>query len=126
MKPQMDLNKVMLIGRATNVPQQHIIEWVGTEVSNFSVATNRYYKDKDWNKLEEVEFHNISAFGNLATLLNKHVTKWKKIYVEWRMRTKTYTDTNGVEKKNVQIVAEQVIFLDNKKPEETNSDDAPY
>lgn len=125
----MDLNKVMLIGRATNKPTEHIIEGSNQVVSNLNLATNRYFTDKEGTKHEEVEFHQVTAFGNLAALLNKYVYKGKKMYVEGRLKIKVYTDKNGIERKQTQIIADSVIFLDNKNPDTTtpsDDDDAPY
>jgi single-strand DNA-binding protein len=65
----MDLNKVMIIGRATNNLQVKTIESSGTPVVNFTVATNRKFKNKDGNVLEDAEYHRCVAYGKGAEVL---------------------------------------------------------
>lgn len=108
----MDLNKVMLIWRVTGTPTTATITGNQSKVANFSLATNRAYKDKDNNLKEDAEFHNCTAYGQLAELIEKYVTKGKKMYVEGRLKTKMYTDKQSIERKQTVIIVDQVIFLD--------------
>lgn len=66
---QMDLNKVMLIGRSTNNLQVKTVESTGTAVVNFTVATNRKFKNKDGNMVEDAEYHRCVAYGKGAEVL---------------------------------------------------------
>lgn len=110
----MDLNKVMLIGRATNNLQVKIIESTGMAVVNFTIATNRKYKNKDGNILEDAEYHRCVAYGNSAEVLGKYLTKWKKVYVEGRLRTKKWQDSEGHDRFSTEIIVDNFIFLDAK------------
>ena len=74
----MDLNKVMLIGRSTSTLQVKMIESTQSAVVNFTIATNRKYKNKEGNILEDAEYHRCVAYGNTAELLWKYLTKGKK------------------------------------------------
>jgi single-strand DNA-binding protein len=65
----MDLNKVTLIGRSTNNLQVKVIESTGTAVVNFSIATNRKFKNKDGNTMEDAEYHRCVAYGRGAEVL---------------------------------------------------------
>ncbi len=110
----MDLNKVMLIGRSTTDVEIKMIESTGTPVVNFTVATNRRYKNKDEQLVEESEYHRCVAYGNAADIIGKYVTKWKRMYVEWRLRTRKWEDTNGGQRYTTEIVVDNFIFLDSR------------
>lgn len=110
----MDLNKVMLIGRATNTLQVKMIESTQSAVVNFTIATNRKYKNKDGNILEDAEYHRCVAYGNTAEILGKYLTKGKKIYIEGRLRTRKWQDTEGHDRFSTEIIIDTFIFLDTK------------
>ena len=110
----MDLNKVMLIWRATSVGQLKLIESTNTPVINFSLATNRKYKNAEGNILEDSEYHRCVAYGNQADILGKYLTKGKKIYVEGRLRTKKWQDSEGQDRFSTEVLLNNFIFLDTK------------
>lgn len=110
----MDLNRVMIIGRATTDLEIKKMPESGSSVVNFNIATNRKYKNKDWNIVEESEFHRCVAFGNAADLLWKYMEKGKKVYIEWRLRTRKWEDSTGSSRFTTEIVVENFIFLDSK------------
>ena len=116
----MDLNKVMIIGRATNNLQVKTIESSGTPVVNFTVTTNRKFKNKDGNVLEDAEYHRCVAYGKWAEVLGKYLNKGKRIYIEWRLRTRKWQDSEGVERFSTEIIVDNFIFLD---PKGTKEDD---
>jgi len=113
----MDLNKVMIIGRATNNLQVKTIESSGTPVVNFTVATNRKFKNKDGNVLEDAEYHRCVAYGKWAEVLSKYLTKGKRIYIEGRLRTRKWQDSEGNDKFSTEIIVDNFIFLDPKGQE---------
>ncbi|USN56127.1 MAG: single-stranded DNA-binding protein [Candidatus Peribacteria bacterium] len=90
------------------------IESTGNSVVNFTVATNRRYKNKDEQLVEESEYHRCVAYGNSADIIGKYVTKGKRMYVEGRLRTRKWEDTNGNSRYTTEIVVENFIFLDSK------------
>ncbi len=110
----MDLNKVMIIGRATNNLQVKTIESTGTPVVNFTVATNRKFKNKDGNMMEDAEYHRCVSYGKGADVLGKYLHKGKRIYIEGRLRTRKWQDTSGVDKFTTEIIVDNFIFLDPK------------
>lgn len=110
----MDLNKVMIIGRATNNLQVKTIESSGTPVVNFTVATNRKFKNKEGNVLEDAEYHRCVAYGKGADVLTKYLTKGKRIYIEGRLRTRKRQDSEGNDKFSTEIIVDNFIFLDPK------------
>jgi single-strand DNA-binding protein len=113
----MDLNKVMLIGRSTTDVEIKKIESTGSSVVNFSLATNRRYKNKDEQVVEESEYHRCVAYGNGADIIGKYVSKGKRMYVEGRLRTRKWEDTNGNARYTTEIVVDNFIFLDSKPSE---------
>jgi single-strand DNA-binding protein len=115
---KMDLNKVMIIGRATNNLQVKTIESSGTPVVNFTVATNRKFKNKDGNMMEDAEYHRCVSYGKGADVLGKYLHKGKRIYIEGRLRTRKRQDTSGVEKFTTEVIVDNFIFLDPKGEEE--------
>ena len=76
----------MLMGRATATPQLKKIDSLNISVVNFTLATNRRYKNKDGNLLEDTEYHKCVAYEKQADLLATYLTKGKKLYVEGKLR----------------------------------------
>lgn len=109
----MDLNKVQLIWRATSNLEVKTIESSNTSVVNFTIVTNRKFR-KDEALVEEAEFHRCVAYGKGAEILGQYVTKWKRIYVEGRLRTKKWQDTEGSTRYSTEIIVDNFIFLDSK------------
>lgn len=114
----MDLNRVMLIGRSTDNVEVKTIESNNSSVVNFVVATNRKFKNKDGNEVEEAEYHRCVAYGNSAEVLGKYLHKGKRIYVEGRLRTRKWEDSAGVTKYSTEVIVTHFIFLDTKSIEE--------
>jgi single-strand DNA-binding protein len=108
-----DLNKVMLIGNLTKDPEAKTLP-SGQSLSNFSLATNRTWKDKDGSKKEQAEFHNIIAWGKLAEICNQYLKKGAKVYIEGRLQTRSWDDQNGVKKYRTEIIAENLSMLSSR------------
>lgn len=109
----MDLNKVMLIWRITN--DLIVKKWnSNNSILNFSIATNYRYKNKEWGVVEETEFHRCICFWVQADNLVKYSWKWKKIYIEWRLKTRKWEDTNWNTRTSTEIIIDNYIFLENK------------
>ncbi len=104
----MYLNKAFIIGNLTRDPEVKALP-SGTKVCSFSVATSRVYKDKDGNKQEAVDFHNISAFAKLGELAGQYLKKGQQVLVEGRIQTRTW-ETNGEKKYRTEIIADNIQF----------------
>lgn len=113
----MDMNRVMILGRCASDLDVKKIESTGSSVVNFTVATNRKYKNKDGNLQEEAEYHRCVAYGNSADVLGKYLIKWKRVYVEGRLKTRKWQDSNGADRYSTEIIIENFIFLDAKGPQ---------
>lgn len=109
----MDLNKAQVIGRIT---QEVELKQTpnGQNVTSFSVATNRNWTDSSGMKQEQVEFHNIVLWGKLAEIAGQYVKKWSKLFIEWRLQTRSWEAQDGTKRYRTEIVGENLIMLDNK------------
>ncbi|MDO8602191.1 MAG: single-stranded DNA-binding protein [bacterium] len=105
----MNLNKVLLIGRLTGDPQLRSTK-TGQQVAVFSIATNRVWNDKNNQKQEAVEFHNIVVWGKQAEVASKFLLKGQVVLIEGRIQSRDYEDKAGVKRKVTEIVAERVQF----------------
>lgn len=116
----MYLNKAMLIGNLTRDPELKSLE-SGQQVASFSLATNRTFKDKDGNKKEQAEFHNVVVFGKQAESVAQYLKKGSQAYVEGRLQTRTW-EKEGEKKSRTEIIAEVVQF--GSRPTTTNTEQA--
>ncbi|PIV31924.1 single-stranded DNA-binding protein [Candidatus Wolfebacteria bacterium CG02_land_8_20_14_3_00_37_12] len=104
----MNLNKVFIIGNLTRDPELRSLP-SGAAVVNFSIATNRVWKDQQGQKQEQVEFHNIVSFGRQAELINQYLKKGSMVLIEGRLQTRNW-EKDGVKHYRTEIVAESVQF----------------
>lgn len=114
------LNKAIIIGRMGRDPETRYTQ-TGQTVASFSVATDESYKDKQGNKVEAVEWHNITAFGKTAEFVSNYLSKGRLVYVEGRIKTEKYTDKQGVEKYATKILADRVQGLDKRSEGEQSA-----
>ncbi|MFH1789649.1 MAG: single-stranded DNA-binding protein [bacterium] len=110
----MNLNKAMIIGNLTRDPEVRNIA-NGATVASFGVATNLVWKDKDGQKQEKVEYHNIVAWRRLGEICGQYLHKGSKIYIEGRLQTRDWTGQDGIKRYRTEIVAENMIMLDSAR-----------
>jgi len=103
-----NLNKAMVEGNLTRDPEMKALP-SGSNVTSFSIATNRRFKDKDGVQQEEVDFHNITVFGKQAESVNTYLTKGSSAYVEGRLQTRSW-EKDGVKQYRTEIIADRVQF----------------
>jgi len=108
------LNKVQLIG---NIGKEPITRYManGDAVTNITLATTETWKDKDEQKQEKTEWHNITFFRKLAEIVQQYVKKGQTIYVEGRLATRKWTDKDGIERYTTEIIATDMKMF-GKKP----------
>ena len=106
----MYLNKAYIIGNLTREPELKALP-SGIKVCSFAVATNRSYKDKDGQRKDSVDFHNIVAFGKLGELSAQYLKKGQQALVEGRIQTRSWDAPNGEKKYRTEIIADNVQFL---------------
>ena len=110
------LNKVIIIGNLGRDPESRYMP-SGEQVTSISVATTESWKDKSGNKQEQTEWHRISFFGKLAEIAGQYLKKGSQVYVEGRIRTNKYTDRDGVERYQTQIIADRMQMLGGRQEE---------
>ncbi|MEK7149570.1 MAG: single-stranded DNA-binding protein [Patescibacteria group bacterium] len=103
----MDLNKVFIIGRLTADPQLRTIP-NGQQVANFSVATNRVWKDKAGARQEEVEYHNIVVWGKQAEVASQFLSKGSMVMIEGRLKSRTWQNQQGQNQKTTEVISDRL------------------
>ncbi|MBU1326762.1 single-stranded DNA-binding protein [Patescibacteria group bacterium] len=116
------LNKVQLIGNLTRDPELRYTP-SGAAVCTIGLATNRYWTTESGEKKEETEFHRIVSWNKLAELCSQLLAKGRKIYVEGRLRTNAWQQADGTQRSSTEVVIEDMILLDSRRPVSAGGED---
>ncbi len=108
------VNKVILVGNLGKDPEIRYTNG-SVPVASFSLATTEYYKDKNGNRQEITEWHNIVAWRNLAELAEKYLKKGKQVYIEGKIRTRNWDDKDGNKRYTTEVIADNFILLGKKE-----------
>jgi single-strand DNA-binding protein len=103
----MNLNKAFILGHLTRDPESRTLP-SGDPVVNFGVATNRYFKDREGNRKEETDFHNIVVFGRLAEIAKNYLSKGDLVLIEGRIQTRSWEDQSGQRRYRTEIIAQNL------------------
>ncbi|MCX8050667.1 MAG: single-stranded DNA-binding protein [Chlorobi bacterium] len=114
------LNKVLLIGNVGKDPEIRYTP-AGVPVAQFSLATNETWRDKEGQLQESTEWHTIVAWRNLAELAERHIQRGTRLFVEGRIRSRSYEDSSGTKRYVFEIIADSIILLDGRKEQGTSS-----
>lgn len=104
------VNKVTLIGRLGADPEVRYTQG-GQPVASLRMATSENWTDRDGQRKERTEWHSITVWGKQAELCGQYLAKGRQVYIEGRLQTREYTDREGINRKAVEIVANQIVFL---------------
>src|SRR5688500_9654199 len=105
------VNKVILVGNLGRDPEVRSLPSV-QPVASFGVATSRRWKDRDGNRQEQTEWHNVVCFGKQAEIAGQYLTKGKQIFVEGRIQTRSWDDkTSGEKKYRTEIICDNFQML---------------
>ena len=115
------VNKVILVGHLGKDPEVKQLE-NGTKVATFPLATSESYT-KDGNRVENTEWHNITMWNGAAEIAGKYLTKGKLVYLEGKLRTRSY-EVEGVKRYSTEIIVDNFTML-GKKSEETQQQQQP-
>lgn len=105
----MYLNKAIIAGNLTQDPELKSLP-SGVQVTNFSVATNQVYTDRDGNRQEKTEFHNVAVFGRQAETSAQYLKKGQQALVEGRLQTRSWEGPDGNKRYRTEIIADRVQF----------------
>ncbi|MBL7150049.1 MAG: single-stranded DNA-binding protein [Candidatus Pacebacteria bacterium] len=103
----MNLNKVFVLGNLTADPISRALP-SGQSVVNFGLATNRIFYDKDRQKQQQAEFHNIVAFGRIAEIAQQYLKKGSMVLIEGRIQTRSWQDSSGNKRTRTEIITEKL------------------
>jgi len=109
----MSVNKVILVGNVGKDPEVRHLD-AGVAVANFSLATSETYIAKNGEKVTTTEWHNIVLWRGLAEVAEKYVTKGRQLYIEGRIRTRSYDDQAGNKKYITEIYGDVMQLLGNR------------
>ncbi|MDO9073601.1 MAG: single-stranded DNA-binding protein [Rubrivivax sp.] len=105
------VNKVIIVGNLGKDPEVRYMP-SGSAICNITVATSRQWKDKtSGERQEETEWHRVALFDRLAEIAGEYLKKGRPVYIEGRLKTRKYTDKDGVEKYTTEIVANEMQLL---------------
>ncbi len=117
----MSVNKVILVGNVGKDPDVRYLE-KGVAVARFPLATSESYKGRDGERVTATEWHNIVLWRGLAETAEKYVKKGSQLYIEGKIRTRSYDDKDGNKRYATEIVADQMQMLG--KRQDSQSDES--
>ena len=126
----MSLNKVMLIGNVGKDPEVRYLEGNNqnsgnAKVATFTLATTERYRDRNGELKENTEWHNIVAWRNSADVAEKYVKKGTQLYIEGKLRTRSWTDQTGNKRYTTEITVDSMQLLGKKSDNPGAQDGAP-
>lgn len=116
------INKVILIGHTGDDVKVHYFE-NGNCIGRFPLATNETYTNRNGERVNNVEWHNIVVNNKVAQIFEKYVKKGDRLYIEGRIRTRKWTDNNGIDRYSTEIVCREFAFL---TPKESGMQDTTH
>ena len=109
------VNKVIIVSNLGRDPETRSFP-SGDQVTNVTIATTDRYKDKTSGEMKEItEWHRVSFFGRLAEIAGQYLRKGSQVYVEGSLRTRKWTDKDGIEKYSTEIRADQMQMLGSRQ-----------
>ncbi len=116
------LNKVMIIGNLGRDPEMRHTP-SGRPVTNFSVAASRNWTTQNGEKRSETEWFNVVAWGRLAETCHNYLAKGSRVYIEGRLQTRRWEDSNGNKQSTTEIVANEMLMLDSRRRDRSDAQD---
>ncbi|GAA6766193.1 single-stranded DNA-binding protein [Flavobacterium sp. CGRL1] len=103
-------NRVQLIGNAGNDPEVKILE-SGKKLAYLTIATNEIYRNDKGEKVEQTEWHRVTAWGKTAEIIEKFVVKGKEVAIDGKLTHRSYDDKNGEKKYITEVVVNEILLL---------------
>ena len=111
----------MIIGRLGRDPEMRYTP-SGRPVTSFTVATSRMWNTSDGERRVETEWFNVVAWSNLAEICKQHLSKGQQVYIEGRLQTRNWDDSEGNKHTSIEIVANEMIILSERREAEGSSE----
>ena len=106
----MSVNKVILLGRLGRDPEVRYMP-NGEAVCNFSIATSETWNDRNGQRQERTEWHNITMYRRLAEIAGQYLKKGREVYIEGRIQSRKYTGKDGIERTAYDIIANEMKMV---------------
>jgi single-strand DNA-binding protein len=128
------VNKAIIVGNLGDDPKSNVTG-SGTAVTNFSVATSESWVDSNGERQERTEWHRVVAWRKLAEIAGSYLRKGSKVYIEGKLQTRAWEDSNGEKRYTTEIVADELRMLDGRDeaptvsvytPPQQAGDDLPF
>ncbi|TAH26030.1 MAG: single-stranded DNA-binding protein [Cytophagales bacterium] len=119
------VNKVILLGHLGKDPEIRAVE-SGRRVCSFTLATTESYKDKNGEKVENTEWHNVVFWGPVVDVFEKYVKKGTQIYIEGKLRTRSYESKEGVKKYITEVLGESMTLLGSPRNQDQSASSGNY
>ncbi|KUJ61155.1 single-stranded DNA-binding protein [Flavobacteriaceae bacterium CRH] len=103
-------NRVQLIGNVGNDPEIKTLE-SGKKLAHLTIATNESYKNDKGERVEQTEWHRVTAWGKTAEIIEKFVVKGKEVAVDGKLTHRSYDDKNGEKKYITEVVVNEILLL---------------
>ncbi len=116
------VNKVILVGNLGKDPEVRHLEG-GAVVANFPIATTEVYKDKTGTRQEQTEWHNIVVWRGLAEVAEKYLKKGMTIYIEGKLRTRSWDDKEGHKRYTTEVVGDTFTILSKKESQSSGNNE---
>lgn len=114
------VNKVILVGNLGKDPEIRYLDG-GVAVANFPLATSESYKDKAGNRVDQTEWHNVVLWRGLAEVTEKYLKKGSQVYIEGKIRSRSWDDKEGVKRYTTEIVADTMTMLGGRRDSDSAS-----
>ena len=109
----MSVNKVILVGRLGRDPETRYMP-NGDAITNFSLATDEQWRDRNGERQTRTEWHNVSLYGKLGEIANQYLRKGSQVFVEGKIQSRKYTDKDGIERMAYNIIGNEMKMLGNR------------
>ena len=109
----MSVNKVILVGRLGRDPETRYIP-SGDAITNFSIATDEQWRDRNGERQTRTEWHNITLFGKLGEIASQYLRKGSQVFIEGKIQSRKYTGKDGIERTAYDIIGNEMKMLGNR------------
>ena len=109
----MSVNKVILIGRLGRDPETRYMP-NGDAITNFSLATDEQWRDRNGERQTRTEWHNVSLYGKLGEIANQYLRKGSQVFVEGKIQSRKYTGKDGIERMAYNIIGNEMKMPSNR------------
>ena len=109
----MSVNKVILVGRLGRDPETRYMP-NGDAITNFSIATDEQWRDRNGERQTRAEWHNITLFGKLGEIAGQYLRKGSQVFIEGKIQSRKYTGKDGIERMAYDIIGNEMKMLGNR------------